>query len=434
MGDRPPSAVQCGMRQLHRPSPLSAFHLAVAALALLLSCASGALPSDVIIDGKEPTRLFGRDREAAEILANKWLSDLEKRENYALYEPLKLAVILDPFLHETYESLALDRLEPDAFVGAVASFASFSMFPLQASPAFAAEHSRMPWGRTGSFLWKRDVFRRHLPSDMLAMSEYVGKISAGCESLTMFLAGLFRLRGTPADDIVHLRLPGGHTVALVRFGGKHYYIDNTSIERVDPVAQPWITGEHIKALFGETAALYRPYFKLSAAAFEGRRGLVEEIGLSSGLDLGIRGDDLGGLAALDLESVERRLLDELRDTDPGRARLVAYASQLRAVEDFSVYLDASLRGPLARDLAARTEGTGATLEWIDANIREGSIFALGRERVQMADQTIVYRRGTRLDRALLAYAVFAHQGGEPRLILDGDEASVALDGAKYLFK
>jgi hypothetical protein len=397
-----------------------------------MSCRSAPEPQDVVIDGKATGRLSGPDREDAEILANKWLMDLERKDYYRLYEPLKLAVLLDPFLHETYDRLSLDSLSGGAFVDAVADFAENSLFPLQAAEAFKNEPSRMPWGAVGG-LFKKNVYRRHLPSDMNAMRMYTGKIPAGCESLTLFLAGLFRLKGVPAGDIVHLRLWGGHTVALVRFEGEHYYIDNTTIERVDPYSDPWLLGEHNIAIFGETAALYRPSFILKAGAFEGHRSLVREISESSGLALAIREDDLAGLGRLDLESLRHMLIEEMSGKDPARARLVAYASQLRDVEDFSVYAAASLRGPLARKLAAKLKGTQAVLDWIDANVEEGSIFADGANRVQMADQTIVYRRGTPLDRALLAYCAFAHQGGKPRLIIEKDGAIVELDGEAYAF-
>lgn len=399
------------------------------AMALSASCATAPAPADIVVDGKAVVTLpAGAGRTEAGILANKWAMDLITPQTYGLYGPFKLAILMDPFLHETYARLGLAQLSPVDFVRAVSVFAAKETVHLQHIDAFKDKPSRMPWGALDPF-GIQNVYRRLLPSEMKAMSVYAGKVSGACECLTLFFTGLFRLKGVPPEDIVHLRLPG-HTVALIRYEGAYYGVNNTIVGLVNPAIKAWHLKQDWDGLFGETFALYKG-FTMKEGAFSGSGSLVEAIASSSGLVVERDTDVLAGVPPADLGRVRDRLLVELAARDAGLARQVRYASQRRDVEDFSVYINASLRGPLARELASRLHGADAAADWVRENVKDGSIFADGGERVLMADQTIVYETGTELDRSLLLYTLLAHQGGKPRLVLDGGRASVLAGGKEY---
>ena len=400
-----------------------------ASVLALFSCATAPRAVDVVVSGLTPKGLAPElSRRDAVALANKWSMDLIGRQTYRLYIPFKLAVLADPYLHETYERLGLAALSPGEFVRAVSTYAAKEMVHLQHIDAFRDRRSRMPWGTVGL---SNEVYRRLLPSEMAAMSQYAGKTSGACECLTLFLTGLFRLKGVPPEDVVHLRL-ADHTIALVRYEGTIFGINNTAVGAMTPTIQSWHTKQAFKGLFGETFALYRS-FRMRQEAFTAPGSLIDAIAATSGLAVSKGPDVLAAVDLTDQRALRNALFEDLARTEPALAQSVAFASQRRDAGDLGVYLEASLAGPLARTLARSLGSPEAVASWIREHIRTGSIYADGDERLLVADQVLVYKTGTSWDKAVLAYTLLAHAGQKPRLAVDGEKASVVVQGLELTF-
>lgn len=343
------------------------------------------------------------------------------RELYPYFNAFMLACVLDP----PAERIARD-LEGSTQVETAAnirSWAAKNLLQTQSMEQFEDMPGRDPWGALNVF---EPAYKKLLPSEMLAMSLYTGKMTGKCCSLVALLTSLFVLEGARPEDVVVFRLRS-HNIGLVRYAGKSYVLSNQKVSALEdsPDQMFWVDRTRFKGFFAYSLAMMKPL------------GITTDI-LASPADLATYAASAAGAADIlstgALPSAAFEDADELRSvvfgpTADGRlgriTSLARYAYQSLYVREPKAYLEASVRAPTARELARKTRTPAKMIAWIRANVAYGSIFEDHAERIMTADQVIVFRRGTYKDQAMLFSALLARNGFSPAIHITRNDAYVS---------
>lgn len=260
-----------------------------------------------------------------------------------------MACLLDPFIFDIYNSLGLENLTVEDTVAKINSFSAKNVSHLQAYSGFEKYSSRMPWGRYGL----KNIYKRLLPSEMKAMSIHTGRISGACESLSYFYSALLRMKGFAPQNIITLR-ERSHTLALAKWEGKYFMINNTQVFPINAnnkIMMDSISKTKYIAFFGDSfyssknVTTYREVFSSGSTLLH---SMEKYNNISS--------DKIENLDDIPLDSydeLKEYLSNTLEEKDFVLSQLIKYAYQSMDVQKPYLYLKASLKGPLAKNLSRK---------------------------------------------------------------------------------
>ncbi len=192
-----------------------------------------------------------------------------------------------------------------------------------------------------------------------------------CGSIAHMTVGILRRSGLAPEDYVLLRLED-HTLGIFRYNETFYMIDNN---RVYPISE---------AMLEKPTLVFGFYHEDEATA--------DRFSI-----------DATFLTYEDNVSLTRWLtsLYETAESDIYQSNLSeidrAYLEHRIDVPRFDLYLQASIEEPNVKNLAEDLETTSEILSWVKSNIE----LTPRDDHVQLADETIVFGKGSDVDRAVL---------------------------------
>ncbi len=355
---------------------------------------------------------------------NRWT-----REIYPLFNAYMLACLLDPPTWRIAGELGADT--PAATAANIRAWVAANLVHTQDEQGpFRGMPGNDPWGALNLV---EPSYHKVLPSEMLALSLYTGEMTGKCDAMATLITGLFTLQGAAPDDVMVFRLEG-HNIGMVRYGGETYVSSNQRIWSLndDPKLHFWVDGPRYPGFFGYSLAL------MEAAPIEKdvlttTESLMSYVAQAAGVADRLPGE--GAVPADALQSREALLATVFGKTDiPQHARtytLARYAYQSLYVRNPELYLQASLRAPNVRELARRLREPEQMIAWIRANVRYAPLFEDHAERLMLADQVIVFQRGTYKDQAVLFYSLLKLNGFEPVIRVTRDDAYIEVGSRIY---
>lgn len=97
------------------------------------------------------------------------------------------------------------------------------------------------------------------------------------------------------------------------------------------------------------------------------------------------------------------------------------------VPDFDLYIQASIQESNVIKLSGEIKEISEILDWVKSNVQLVEM----DDRVQLADETMVYGLGTALDRAILIKSILMLNDVECRIFHRAEETYVGVDGSYY---
>ena len=388
---------------------------------------------------------FLPDDEYREIIRDEKYYNSTRSEDSRLTENEKLAVInkwakeLRPYFGSFMLASAMDELPFRIGQGILANSASTAktassiglwaqnrLQHTQHTDFFRDFPGRDPWGSLNLF---EPLYKKVLPSEMVAKSAYTGKITGKCCSLAALLTSIFAVTGANPEDIVIVRYDS-HEVGLVKYDDGLYITNNNRIDRVDADIQYFLLKQKYKGFFSYSLSIMQD-FKLDAAFFNTdttlTRALANLTGSSSRLPAKMlfAADDLQDRAKL-----QAKVFGNPEDEQHLRLfTLARYAYQSLDVQEPELYLKASVRAPAVQALARKLRSIESIVSWIEDNIASAPLFDDYAERLMLADQVIVFKKGGPKDQAVLACALLWLNGRQSIIKITAQTAYLEV-GAK----
>ena len=255
-----------------------------------------------------------------------------------------------------------------------------------------------PWGRVQRGIVPE--YKKLLPSEMIAMSMYTGRITGKCTSLSALLGGIIvHMDSVMPDDVVFLR-KDGHTFGLWKTEDDRILVfNNTHLNQIGPPYLEYLSTEEHTHFFG--------------FGFYAKCDVVIPSNLLSGTEtLRAMFERASGFRAIDV------------DPDPV---LIAYALQKLAVPDSMMYIRLSAQLPHTQRLARQLRTTDEIVDWMRRMLSNGSIFPDQEIRVMTSDEVIVFKTGNPLDKAVLLYAVLLNHGQRPLFEIHNNRITVRIN-------
>lgn len=355
------------------------------------------------------------------VVINKWNHELVESSDSRYLPSWMLASLMDPVVYDIVEELHT-YTEP---VETLQWWTQTHEAHTQGLSVFAHTPGNDPWG-TVPTSWgsKKPIYKKLLPSEMKAMSTFSGRITGKCMTLATLNACLFRLIGAEAENVVVIRTQT-HGMGLVKFGSSVYLINNNTIEKVDDTLGEWLASKTFAGLWTESISTNRT-FQITDEVLSSQDTLLDAIW---SVNWGTEPQH----TLLLPDKIQRNdvLTTIFKESDSGLATLARYAYQSLHVRKPELYLRASLRSPKAKELAEKLGSADEIIEWIQANIAEGSIFEDHPERIMLADQVIVFKRGSLKDQAVLAFTLLKLKGFDPEITITTDTVYIEFDRTIY---
>lgn len=425
----------------------------------LVSSASSQITNFPLVDNSDLLRRYGFTQQKAgefeEIALRSDYHELTLHEGNFAKEQEKLAVVVRGYqnLYPYFDSYMLAFLADPLTAKIAAEIKSHTHDKTQVAPniaywsrkyllhtqqtaVFRNQPGSDPWGAAPN---GRPLYKKAIPSEMLAKSMFTGKLTGKCEALPSLIAALFVLNGAKLDDVVILRLRE-HNIGLVRFDGTLYLLNNQTVTSVDEDRKRWIEAQTYYGFSSYSIAFYRELgfgkheFVVSDEFLKDTGHSLLENFLEQTGTLGnyTRGHAIVPKEITSAEQAQSLLYSSAKAPERAKSLIMArYASQSLYVENPEIYLQASLRAPRTLELAKNLNTREEIFQWMKDHIRYGSIFQDSREKLMTADEVILFRQGSFKDQAVLAWALLKLHGSGPKISLTSHRAFVTLDHEIY---
>ena len=339
---------------------------------------------------KTPDNQYAKD---AITLINKWHVDLYK--NFKYYPIYFHAIARELENDEIYNRLKhikiLDNLHKDVFI-------IDEITHTQMLERFKKYPGRDPWGPLSS---NKEIptYKKLLPSEMMSMSRFTGKITGKCMTIAALILGLLKKEGISSDDIMLFRLPG-HVIGIFRYNNAFYIINNNEISLMNEMIK--IENDSKEEIpfngFYNDNYYYKGDFIFNTP-FIPDQSLVDYMNIEF---------------ADTINTINKDILNNL----------IPYAYQSLEVPDPDLYLKASALGPLIKELSTSFKTGIEFLHWIHGAIKQGSIFPDYMSRIMTADQVIVFRTGSYKDQAMTLASFLVIKMKDPIITITKDNAYV----------
>lgn len=373
------------------------------------------------LTASESTDLTGDEKLA---VINRWTNEI-----YPYFHAFLLASLIDPAVYRIAGGLQEADDAGNGIAARITEWSKSNLIHTQALQAFREQPGNDPWGLVNLVY---PAYKKLLPSGMIAESVYSGKISGKCESLAAFNAGLFAVAGCDPANVLLLRKKG-HVLGLVRLREGLYLIDNKKIELVTEENEYYLKQIRFLWYFTYDAAV-KVKFRLNDAFFEHPGTLRQAIAEVTGTGADFAGvvQGLAGVDLRDRDAVYQSVFSAAEDAELNRhLTLTRYAYQSLYVREPERYLEASVRAPVTKALAKELHSAEEVFGWIRSHIRCAPIFEDYRDRIMIADEVIVFGKGTCKDQGMLAAALLYHLGMDPTLLLTANTAYVSVENQIY---
>ncbi|WP_152524003.1 hypothetical protein [Sporomusa ovata] len=334
------------------------------------------------------------------------------------------------------EEVRLDADNEQQIAINISRWAKNNLIHTQQVEAFKGQPGDDPWGayNSGQPVWKKVI-----PSEMLAKSMYSGKITGKCEALPSFLASIFVLNGAKLDDVILLRLHS-HNIGLVRFGGKLYIINNQSVMPVDEKRKSWIKEQTYLGFFSYSVSVYHDFrngdkeFKIDDAFFntEDNSLLDTFLNMTGTRDKLVKDENVYPNAVGNRDGAFSLIFNNSDSVGVLKNCVLArYAYQSLYVKNPEMYLKASIKAPKTLELANMLGSKEDIFGWIKNHVSYGSIFEDSSERIMTGDQVIVFKKGSLKDQAVLAFSLLKLKGYNPEMVITEKNAFIRVDNDTY---
>ncbi len=324
----------------------------------------------------------------------KWDSEMSAvSDNFSYFSDL-MRVVLDDEIIETIIQEEFDGLEygSDEYIKAITQWVEKNMAHTQLQEEYRNSRGKEPWLGTYKILLPYEMKKLGIKRDV-----YMGK----CTSLSNFIISMLRSSGLSKDDYTILTIPK-HTIAIFKYNDELYVVDNNRIVLLtdDIKEKPLlcIGYYHEDSSMISKFTLSEDFYK-----FNGDEGLSQRI----------------------------TKLNYISETEIYKSNLnnihIKYIEHRIDVPDFNLYIKASIEEPNVQILSRSLIGLTDVLNWVKLNIEMVS----NQDRVQLADETIVFSRGTALDRAILIKSLLFLKDIDSSIYYNYKETYVEVDGEYY---
>lgn len=360
-------------------------------------------------------------------VVNKWHNELYDGLDYKRLVPVYIACLMDPVPYEVVKELDLEQSKPTQKIRKLSTWINQSLAHTQMSPEFKDYPGREPWGMVNGY----PSYKKMLPSEMKAMSGLTGKITGECTSLAHFNACLFTIAGVGPENLVLLRL-SNHTIGLIKFNDKYYMLDNMNVKLITEEMKAKLKRNmFFEGVYNSSFGFKSIFFISDSTFFDKNNTITDSLETVNKLDLVKSRFDISLPEYAGREQLLSEVFGPSQFSKSELAQLIRYAYLSLNVEHPEVYLKASLRAPLVKDLAKKVSAPDEIFQWIKQNITIGSIFSDEQDRIMLSDQVILFKKGSLKDRALLAYTLLKMKNYNPTLIICQNNSFIELDGRYY---
>lgn len=368
----------------------------------------------------ESTKITEKDKLA---VINKWSNEL-----YPYFGNFMLAAAMDSLTFKTAEGIKANSTSSEKIVNSISTWALNRLSHTQTIDIFKNLPGRDPWGAINII---QPTYKKVLPSEMLAKSIYTGKITGKCCSLAALNTGIFAVIGSEPEDIIILRY-NSHNIGIVKYNDKLFILNNQRIDPINEKIKDFLMKQKYKGFFNYSMSILSN-FKLNEEFFSTDRTLLEAVVKLTGTTEQLQKDKM---LNIDVMQSKEKLFDlifreESNEENLKKISLTRYAYQSLYVKNPELYLKASVRAPIVKDLAKKLSSEGQIVSWIKNNISYSSIFEDYNERLMLADQVIVFKKGGAKDQALLACSLLRIKGFNPLLKITGETAYVEVNNRLY---
>lgn len=324
-------------------------------------------------------------------LINKWHYELYSSENFESLAVLLNACVNDPVVEDLIGEQGFSKNWTSESVLMVSDWALTGIAHTQFLDEFKNNPGKDPWGAIDHI----PTYKKLLPGEMLAMEKFSTKYTGKCTSITHLVFAVFRKLGMGKRDCAVLRLDG-HTIAIVKVGGACFLIDNNRIQLLTELLIDEVLEYEILGFYTDGIS-YKGRFKLDRDMMTSESCLVDSI-------------------------IDKASIDESKISSREQGGdYMEYALQSLHVADPDLYVDASVRGPLVLELSKDLNDVDSTFRWIEENVKQGHVLGTS-DRIQTADQTIVFKVGNHTDVGLLVLSILRIRGNDAELKITGDDA------------
>ena len=365
--------------------------------------------------------LVTKDEKLAVI--NKWATEL-----YPYFGSFMMASAMDWLTFETGTGILKNSTGTEKTANSIKLWSENRIQHTQHFGFFQSFPGKDPWGALNSL---EPVYKKVLPSEMNALSSYTGKVTGKCCSIAALHMGLFAVAGADPDNIIILRY-GSHDIGIVNYAGLLYISFNEQVNLIDDTIKEFILSQKYQGFFNYSLSIMQD-FTLDDSFFAADSSLLDSITrLTRTADKIPKAKLLTADVMQDREKLKEKVFGNIQDEEHNKLfTLARYAYQSLYVKEPSLYLEASIRAPVVIELAKKLKAEDDIVSWIKTNIALEPIFDDYAQRIMIADQVVVLKKGGPKDQAVLAYALLQINGMEPVIKITERTAYLETNGKLY---
>ncbi len=328
---------------------------------------------------------------------NKWSKELRP-----YFGSFMLASAMDSLPYKTGEGILKNSEGAEKTADSIGLWAINRLQHTQNFDFFKGFPGKDPWGSLNLF---EPLYKKVLPSEMLAKSAYTGKVTGKCCSLAALNTSIFAVAGADPEDIIILRFDS-HEIGLIKYGGVLYVSNNEHIDPMNTTIMNYLLKQNYKGFFSYSLSVMQN-FKLVEAIFNSKTTLVQALASLTGTSDRLLAEKLLAADVMqNRETLHARIFGSTDDEAQNRLfTLARYAYQSLYVKEPELYLKASVRAPVTKALADKLRSEKDIISWIENNITDAPLFDDYAERLMLADQVVVFKKGSPKDQAVLAYSL-----------------------------
>jgi hypothetical protein len=212
---------------------------------------------------------------------------------------------------------------------------------------------------------------------MKAATKLVNWYAGDCSSISHLATALCRINGIPEDDIFIMRTME-HSVGLVQYNSELYLFDNTWVEKIDAVDLLMLNRYKVTGFYNDRYYSKKHVF-ITKKGISGNGTLKEKLELRYGIKF-----------------------HDIYSYDPNQSieYLTSIALQEKSTDIVDI-INASLKGPLFKQICTDKSKIDDMVDWINLNIDSKPLFSY--DAFMTPDQVIVFKTAGTLDKALFIW-------------------------------
>ncbi len=296
---------------------------------------------------------------------------------------------IEVIVHEEFDGLEFGS---DEYINFLTNWSKENLSHTREQDEYRNLRSKEPWLGT---------FKILIPHEMMTLGSKKDLYIGHCTSLANFTISLLRKSGLSKNDYILLNTPN-HTIAIFKYNQEFYAISNNKIVLItDDIKEkdwPYIGYYHEDSSIISKFTLSKDFYEYDDSISLTQR-IVE-------------------LTDIDESEIYTSNLDPIHEK---------YLERRIDVPDFNLYIKASIEEPNVQILSREFTEVADVLNWVETNIELIS----NDDRVQLADETIVYGQGTALNRAVLIKSIFNLMDMDCRIYYNDKETYIEIDGEYY---